>query len=86
MFLMSNTASNPMINTNEKMNNALPYPPKAVTTILTVNTAMPVRTRNVLKQNPVAEARIAVGNNKGIYMESIPWLAPKNNAKTAISA
>ncbi|MGZ3810701.1 MAG: hypothetical protein ACXVA0_03200, partial [Mucilaginibacter sp.] len=61
-----------MKNTSEKMNRALPYPPNAVTTTLTVATAMPVNIRKVLKQNPVADARIAVGNNRGIYMESIP--------------
>ena len=86
MFFINNTASKPMINTNEKINNALLYPPNVATTTPTISTAAPVNRRPILKQKPVAEARIAVGNNNGIYMDNIPWLAPKNNAKTAISA
>ena len=86
MFFINNTASNPTINTNEKMNSALPYPPKVLTTTPTVKTAAPVNKRPMLKQNPVADARIRVGNNNGMYSDNIPWLAPKNNARIAISA
>ena len=76
----------PRTNTKEKMNNALLYPPKAVTITPTNNTAVAVNNRPTLKQNPVAVARIETGNNNGINALSTPWLAPKKNANTAISA
>ncbi len=61
-----NVATNPTTNTSEKIKSELPYPPNAVTSIPTNNTAVAVTSLPVLKQKPVAVPRIATGNKAGI--------------------
>ena len=61
-----NVATNPTTNTSEKIKSEWPYPPNAVTSIPTNNTAVAVNSLPVLKQNPVAVPRIATGNKPGI--------------------
>ena len=68
------------------MKSELPYPPKTITSDPIKKTAAAVNKRPVLKQTPVADARMPGENSNGIYMDKIPWLAPKNKAKTAVSA
>ena len=50
----------------EKIKTALPYPPKKVTSEPIKKTTVAVNSLPMLKQNPVAEALITVGNNAGI--------------------
>ena len=49
------------------------------------NTTTPVNNLPILKQKPVADARMAVGKICGIYTASAPWLMPKKKASKIIS-
>ena len=62
----NNVATKPTTNTSEKTKSELPYPPNAVTSIPTNNTAVAVNNLPVLKQKPVAVPRIGTGNNPGM--------------------
>src|SRR5689334_17648566 len=48
-------------------------------------TTVPVNNLPTLKQKPVAEAQIRMGNNEGIYTANAPWLMPKKKANMANS-
>ena len=69
----------------EKIKIALPYPPKKITSVPIKKTTVAVNNLPILKQNPVAEALMAVGNKCGIYTDNAPWLMPKKKARIPIS-
>jgi hypothetical protein len=62
---------------NEKVKIAFPYPPRKKTSAPMKNTTVAVNNLPTLKQNPVADALTAVGNNEGIYTDKAPWLIAK---------
>src|SRR5665213_883858 len=69
----------------EKIKIALPYPPKKITSVPIKKTTVAVNNLPILKQNPVAEALMTVGNRCGIYTDKAPWLMPKKKARIPIS-
>lgn len=64
--LLKNAPINATKKAMEKVSNALLSPPKKATIAPTKKTEVAVKKRPMLKQNPVAVARITVGNNWGI--------------------
>ena len=63
---------------------AFPYPPSISTSEPIKKTAIPVINRPRLKHTPVAVALRETGNSSGMYIDSAPWLIPKNMVMNAI--
>ena len=65
-LLINNSAINPIMYTHENVKIALPYPPSAIASAPTKNTAAAVKALPVWKHNPVYDERKWAGNNSGI--------------------